>query len=229
MDNYYIDRLSAEKLKLCYEFAPPRVKQYLDAESEFVRQKIHPGDIVLELGCGYGRILPAIAGKARAVVGIDISLPSLVFGREIINHIPNCFLAHMDALHLSFYDNSFDAVLCIQNGISAFQVDGKALVRESLRVTRDKGTIIFSSYSDKFWEHRLEWFRIQSKAGLLGVIDDNKTRDGRIVCQDGFTASTVNSIQFVELTSEFNVDANIIEVDESSLFCEIISRKEYAK
>jgi SAM-dependent methyltransferase len=228
MDNYYIDRLSAEKLKLCYALASPRVKQYLDAESEFVRQKIHPGNLVLELGCGYGRILPAIAGKARAVVGIDISLPSLLFGRETIKDVPNCFLAQMDALQLSFYDNSFDTVICIQNGISAFQVDRKALVRESLRVTRDKGTIIFSSYSEKFWEHRLEWFRIQSKGGLLGVIDDNKTRDGRIVCQDGFTASTVNSIQFLELTSEFNVDTNTIEVDESSLFCEIIPRKGHA-
>jgi 2-polyprenyl-6-hydroxyphenyl methylase/3-demethylubiquinone-9 3-methyltransferase len=228
MDNYYIDRLSAEKLKLCYELATPRVKQYLDAESEFVRQKIYPGNLVLELGCGYGRILPAIAGKARAVVGIDISLPSLLFGRETIKNVPNCFWAQMDALRLSFFDNSFDTVICIQNGISAFQVDGKALVRESLRVTRDKGTIIFSSYSEKFWEHRIEWFRIQSKAGLLGVIDDNKTRDGRIVCQDGFAASTVNSIQFLELTSEFNVDTNTIEVDESSLFCEIIPRKGHA-
>jgi 2-polyprenyl-6-hydroxyphenyl methylase/3-demethylubiquinone-9 3-methyltransferase len=228
MDNYYINRLSAEKFKLCYELATPRVKQYLDAESEFVRQKIYPGNLVLELGCGYGRILPAIAGKARAVVGIDISLPSLLFGRETIKNVPNCFWAQMDALRLSFFDNSFDTVICIQNGISAFQVDGKALVRESLRVTRDKGTIIFSSYSEKFWEHRIEWFRIQSKAGLLGVIDDNKTRDGRIVCQDGFAASTVNSIQFLELTSEFNVDTNTIEVDESSLFCEIIPRKGHA-
>ncbi len=228
MDNYYIDRLSAEKLKLCYELAPLRVKQYLDAESEFVRQKIHPGNLVLELGCGFGRILPEIASKARAVVGIDISLPSLLFGRETIKNVPNCFLAQMDALQLSFYDNSFDTVICIQNGMSAFQVDRKALVRESLRVTRDKGTVIFSSYSEKFWENRLEWFRIQSKAGLLGVIDDDKTRDGRIVCQDGFTASTVNSIQFLELTSEFNVDTNTIEVDESSLFCEIIPRKGHA-
>ncbi|MCK4311038.1 MAG: class I SAM-dependent methyltransferase, partial [Methanomicrobia archaeon] len=59
--------------------------------------------------------------------------------------------------------------------------------------------------------------------GLLGEIDHEKTRDGMIVCKDGFTATTVRSHQFLALTAELNLNTKIVEVDESSLFCEITS------
>lgn len=65
------------QLKRVYDIAPPRVSQYLDAEVIHVLKKIRPADLVLELGCGYGRILPTLAESARWVAGIDITAPSL--------------------------------------------------------------------------------------------------------------------------------------------------------
>jgi len=224
MKEYYIEKLSAERLKICYEIAPHRVKQYLEAELNHVLDSIHANDLVLELGCGYGRILPALAAKARCTIGVDTSFSSLLLGRNMLSSVSNCLLIQMNAEQLSFIDRSFDVVVCIQNGISAFHADQKRLVSESIRVTKIGGTILFSSYSDKFWRHRLEWFRLQSEAGFLGEIDHDKTRNGVIVCKDGFTASTVGSDQFFALCSEFNVDKKIVEVDKSSLFCELVPR-----
>jgi 2-polyprenyl-6-hydroxyphenyl methylase/3-demethylubiquinone-9 3-methyltransferase len=129
----------------------------------------------------------------------------------------------MDAVNLEFGDDYFDAVLCIQNGISAFHVNQTDLIKESIRVAKHGGLILFSSYSSKFWEHRLEWFQLQSEAGLLGEIDYEKTKNGVIVCKDGFTATTVSPEQFESLTSGLkDIHVNITEVDESSIFCEII-------
>ncbi|MCK4595836.1 class I SAM-dependent methyltransferase [candidate division WOR-3 bacterium] len=221
MKGYYSDKLSAERLKRCYEIAPPRVQQYLKEEVNYVLQKIHPGDTVLELGCGYGRILPQLTQRAHRVIGIDTSLVSLYIGRETLCDISNCFLVNMNAIRLAFNDRAFDLVVCIQNGISALHVAQKDLIRESIRVTKVGGTILFSSYSDKFWKDRLEWFELQSKAGLLGVIDNEKTRDGVIVCKDGFTATTVSPDQFLSLTTGFNVNVQVVEVDESSIFYEV--------
>ena len=220
---YYNDKLSAERLKYCYEIAPPRVCQYLQAEENHVLEKIRPGDIVLELGCGYGRILPQFAQKAGWVIGIDTSLASLLLAREMPGDMSNCHLLCMDAVQLAFRDRIFDCVVCIQNGISAFHVNQQDLVRESLRVTKPGGTVLLSSYSDKFWEDRLHWFQLQSEAGLVGEIDHEKTGDGVIVCKDGFTATTVRLHQFRSLTAQLDVDTRIVEVDESSLFCEIVS------
>jgi 2-polyprenyl-6-hydroxyphenyl methylase/3-demethylubiquinone-9 3-methyltransferase len=221
MNSYYSDRLSAERLKRCYEIAPPRVQQYLGAELNHVCERICPGDVVLELGCGYGRVLPALAGKAKMVVGIDTSLSSLLLGREMLRRHSTCILINADAVRLALRDHVFDVVVCVQNGISAFHVDKEELIRESIRVVKRGGLVLFSSYSHKFWKHRLEWFRLQSEAGLLGEIDYEKTRDGVIVCKDGFVATTVGGKQFLSLTSEFKVDTKIVEVDDSSLFCEI--------
>ena len=224
MESYYAERLSGTRLKQCYDIAPPRIIQYLDAELAYVLGQLDGGQSVLELGCGYGRILADLAEKAEFAVGIDMSLESLRLGRNRLSHLSNCSLVSMNATSLAFPASVFDRVVCIQNGISAFHVDQVELIRESIRVTKSGGTVLFSSYSEKFWEERLEWFRLQSENGLLGEIDLEKTRDGMIVCKDGFTATTVRPDHFRSLIKQFDVDARIVEVDRSSLFCEITVR-----
>ncbi len=222
---YYAEKLSAERLKRVYEIAPPRMRQYLEAEIEYVMTKIRPSDIILELGTGYGRILPYLARITGTIMGIDSSLSSLRFGSQTVSGLFNCQFACMDAVKLAFQDDVFDMVVCIQNGISAFHVDQKELIAEAVRVTKAGGTVLFSSYSEKFWPERLEWFRMQSEAGLLGEIDYEKTKDGVIVCKDGFSASTVSESRFRQLTAGLDGRVSLIEIDESSLFCEIIAAK----
>jgi 2-polyprenyl-6-hydroxyphenyl methylase/3-demethylubiquinone-9 3-methyltransferase len=76
-------------------------------------------------------------------------------------------------------------------------------------------------YREKLSAARLAWFVLQVKAGLVGEIDRGRTGDGRIVCTDGFTATTFTARQFEALAGEIGVDARIVEVDSSSVFCEI--------
>jgi len=221
MQGYYSQKLSAERLRLCYKIAPPRVKRYLEAEIEFVLQKTRSSDLVLELGCGYGRVLQKLVAKTKTVVGIDTSHASLQLAQKTIGNNPSCHLFLMDAIELGFRDRQFDMVICIQNGISAFKVDQRRLIEEAMRVTHSAGTVLFSSYSERFWEDRLEWFRLQSEHGLIGKIDNDATGDGVIICKDGFRASTVNPDDFISLTSGLNLDPIITEVDGSSIFYEI--------
>ena len=218
---YYSERLSAERLRKCYEIAPPRVRRYLDCEIRHVAARLGESDIVLDLGCGYGRIMERLADSAGLIVGIDTSPSSLRLGREYLRRYMNCRLIRMDAGALAFCNDAFDVVLCLQNGLSAFKVDRSSLVRESLRVTRPGGRIFLSSYSENFWQDRLEWFQMQSDHGLLGEIDQTATGDGVIVCKDGFVATTVSAEEFATLTSGLGTDIRIEEVDGSSIFCEI--------
>ena len=221
MGGYYSQKLSGERLRLCYEIAPPRVKQYLEAEIEFVLDKMESSGLVLELGCGYGRVLRRLLGKAKTVVGIDTSLASLSLAQDAVCKQSHCHLFMMDAVEMGFCDRQFDTVVCIQNGISAFGVDRRKLIGEAMRVTHSGGIVLFSSYSERFWEDRLEWFRIQSEKKLVGEIDDEATGNGVIVCKDGFKASTVGPDDFVRLTSDLDVDPIVTEVDNSSIFYEL--------
>ena len=225
MDNYYSDKLSAERLRRCYELASPRVQQYLEAEIDYVRRKIRPGDGVLELGCGYGRIIPRLAAKSGLIVGIDTSYLSIMQGFNLIKNIDHCHFLVMNAVQLGFPDRTFDRVVCIQNGISAFHADPRILVREAVRVTKPGGSAIFSTYADQFWPHRLEWFKLQADAGLVGEIDYEKTGNGVIVCRDGFTATTIRPQEFKEYTEGIKAEIRIEEVDQSSVFYEIILPK----
>jgi 2-polyprenyl-6-hydroxyphenyl methylase/3-demethylubiquinone-9 3-methyltransferase len=220
MNRYYSDKLSAKELQRVYEIATPRIRQYLKAEIDFVLDNVSSTDSVLETGCGYGRVIKELCTKARLVAGIDTSLGSLRLATDELYN-DNYTLYCMNAVSTGFADNTFDLVTCIQNGISAFKVDKLKIIRETIRITRPGGTVLFSSYSEKFWDDRLEWFQLQSDEGLLGEIDYSKTGDGVIVCKDGFKATTVTPDDFRKLTLQLGLTSQIIEVDNSSLFCKI--------
>ncbi|MFH0883672.1 MAG: class I SAM-dependent methyltransferase [bacterium] len=221
MTDYYAQKLSAERLEHVYEIASLRLRQYLDAEAEYVTSHLKPGDRLLELGCGYGRLLPGWVERCATVVGVDSSLESLRYGLEKDLPDAGLHLLAMDAGQLGFPDETFDVVACVQNGISAFKVEPAHLIREALRVTRPGGIALFSSYAEEFWPERLAWFRAQAEEGLLGPLDEQRTGNGVIVCSDGFTATTFTRGDFIHLTSGLNANVLIEEVDSSSLFCVI--------
>jgi SAM-dependent methyltransferase len=219
--NYYARTLYGENLKRVYDIAPPPVKQYLEAELNYVSEQVRGMDTVIELGCWYGRVLKPLSSHVNTVIGIDTSFKTLKFGTDYLSDVANCYLLQMDASRLGFASCTFDAVLCIQNGISAFRVDSHLLVKEALRITRPGGVLLFSSYSPKFWEHRLEWFRMQAHEGLIGEIDESRTGDGIIVCKDGLRLTFVGEKQFVTLFKTEKTTVSVAEVDESSVFCKV--------
>ena len=222
LTGYYDRRLAGPRLRQCYELASPRVRRYLEAEIEHVSGRLSPDDDVLELGCGYGRVALRLADKARRVVGIDTAEESLRLARILAGDRRNCRFLRMDALETSFPDGTFDAVVCVQNGICAFGVSPVELLREALRVTKPGGQLLFSSYSDRFWDERLAWFEAQVSAGLLGPIARGETGNGVIVCEDGFRAGTMSAAGFTTVCAALALRGDIVEVDGSSLFCQVV-------
>ncbi|MEW6073689.1 MAG: class I SAM-dependent methyltransferase [Planctomycetota bacterium] len=220
MTGYYSTALQAERLRRCYEVAPPRVRRYLAAEVEYAAREIGPGERVLDLGCGYGRLLGAFATRGARVLGIDTSLASLCLARPAAR-VHGAALARMDAARLALAPGAFDVVLALQNGVSAFHADPSTLLREAVRVAAPGGRVLFSTYAAAFWPERLAWFEIQAAHGLVGEIDRARTGDGVIVCRDGFTASTARPEDFRAWAAELGLACELAEVDGSSLFCTI--------
>jgi 2-polyprenyl-6-hydroxyphenyl methylase/3-demethylubiquinone-9 3-methyltransferase len=109
-------------------------------------------------------------------------------------------------------------LLCLQNGLSALKGDTLKLIEISLRALLKGGKAYFSTYSAKFWQYRLAWFKEQVDKGLLGELDEEQTKDGVIVCKDGFRAVTFTENDFVKLGESSGCRYEIKEVDDSSLF-----------
>jgi SAM-dependent methyltransferase len=215
---YYAKKLGGIKLEKVYELANARVRRYLRTEIDLIASILDPGLNILELGCGYGRVLSAFAHSVEEAWGIDNSTESLALAAE---RYPDLHLRQMDAVHLEFEDDAFNLVFGVQNFISACKVEPRQLLLEAMRVTKPGGRVILTSYTPQFWPHRLEWFRTQADHGLLGEIDDTATGDGVIVCTDGFKATTFSLDDFKKLASSCVAEADFYTIDDSSVVLEV--------
>lgn len=226
-ENYYAQNLNAQKLYYVYQTKHERIRQYLESELSFVRKNLGGMERVLELGAGYGRIVKELAPDCKEIIGIDISKDNIMFGKNYLEGISNAKLIVMDAHNLKL-KGLFDVVLCLQNGLSAIKAEPISYISKLMNLLTEGGKAFFSSYSPKFWEHRLTWFHEQADKGLLSEIDMDKTKDGVIVCKDGFRAVTHSPEDMDTFGKASGFPYEVIEVDNSSIFL-IITRTTEAK
>ena len=107
--SFYSKKLFASKLRKAYEIASPRIQQYLDAEIQYVIDHLQASDTVLELGCGYGRVLKRLAKNVNRVVGIDIAKASLKYAEIYLVDHKNIDLHYMTARSINFAEKSFES------------------------------------------------------------------------------------------------------------------------
>lgn len=120
-----------------------------------------PGQRILEVGVGTGLSLPHFRSDSR-VTGIDISEDMLAKARRRVEEEK---LAHVDALHvmdaehLEFADNSFDAVLALY--VAPVVPSPANFAAEMRRVCIPGGTIVLvnhfmsENWAVRFFEKRL--------------------------------------------------------------------------
>jgi len=225
--NYYAKSLNSQRLYEAYQTKYPRVKEYHLEEINFAKDTLCGTEHVLELGAGYGRIMKELAPSCKSIVGIDISKDNVAFGKEYLQYVSNAELFVMDANEIepAAFEFAFDVVLCMQNGLSAMKVEPFSYVEKIMNLISTGGRALISTYSAKFWPHRLDWFMEQAEKGLLGEIDLEQTKDGVIVCKDGFRALTHSTEQLEEIGKHSGYPYEIHEVNESSVFL-VINKKQ---
>lgn len=224
MSNYYAKRLNSQSLFQVYATKIPRIQQYLDEEIGYVCQHLTGKEKVLEIAAGYGRIIRQLAPHCATIVGMDISEDNVELAQDYLKDYPNASMIHMDA-HYIHLDEKFDVVICLQNGLSAIRGD-KAEIDAIIDLLAPGGTAYFSTYSARFWDWRIKWFEEQAKKNLLGELDYNKTKDGIIVCKDGFKATTQTPENYEQIGKRIGLPYEIVEVDRSSLFLVVHNNKQ---
>lgn len=220
MKDYYINNLSGNHLHQVYALADDSVTGYLQGEIDYCLAKIKPGDRILELGCGYGRIIKALASDIYHVSGIDNAPANIDLAIAYLDDHAMTDIKLMSVDALDYDDASFDLVLCMQNGLSAFGLDPLTVIKEACRVLKPTGRLICCTYSEAFWDTRLRWFRLQSDAGLLGSIDEENTKDGVIKCVDGFVSSAITTKGFEDYAEQLNLNIAIDNLTSGSLVAE---------
>ena len=101
--------------------------------------KITAGGRVLDVGCGTGSLVSAVAAAPHAaIVGIDPALPSVQYARTRFTD-PRITIDHGNALALPYPAGSFDHTLSLL--VLMFITHPEKAASEMRRVTRSGGTV----------------------------------------------------------------------------------------
>jgi len=129
---------------------------------DFNRLDIHPGDRVLDIGCGEGRhIIKAGQQNGTMCVGADFGFENLVeTQKKIVFHqafndiaCKSIDLSCMDVTNLPFKNSSFDIIICSEV-LEHIPDDAKAL-SELVRILKP-GKILAVSVP-RFWPEKICW------------------------------------------------------------------------
>jgi SAM-dependent methyltransferase len=125
-------------------------EQQLDELLEAVEARIEPGQTVLDVGCGVGRLTRVLARRAAHVYALDVSAEMLAKGRELNGELGNVTWQQNDGTSLQpMTDESMDAVV---SHVVFQHIPDAAItlgyVREMGRVLRPGGWAAFQISND---------------------------------------------------------------------------------
>ncbi len=126
------------------------------ADETLRRLPVRPGDRLLEIACGTGRLLEKIEARypAAGLTGADLSLQMLKLAAR---RGPHFRLANADAVALPYPDRSFDTVVCSNS--FHFLPDPASALREMSRVLKPVGTLQLTDWCDDYvWCRLCDWY-----------------------------------------------------------------------
>jgi SAM-dependent methyltransferase len=116
---------------------------------------VNENDVVLEIGCGVGRVAKQLAPRCRKWIGCDVSPNMLELARERLREFSNIELVETSGHDLKpIVDLSVDLVYCTVVFMHLEQWDRYNLVQEAFRILRPGGKLFVDNAnlcSDEGW------------------------------------------------------------------------------
>jgi ubiquinone/menaquinone biosynthesis C-methylase UbiE len=127
------------------------VKDPTSTDAAYIRMidtlNIKPTDVVLDVGCGFGRSLPYLSCSAKKVVGVDISSEMIKEAEKLTSSCNNITLQVSESEDMDIEDSSIDKVICFAAFDAMYQK--KALI-EFNRICKIGGAVLLTGKNDNF-------------------------------------------------------------------------------
>lgn len=107
---------------------------------------VHPTDVILEIGCGVGRVGKILSGQCSKWIGTDISGRMLQYAAQRLTGLNNIELVELATVGLQeIADSSVDLVYCTVVFMHLYEWDRFKYVHEALRVLKPGGRCFFDN------------------------------------------------------------------------------------
>lgn len=133
----------------------------LKSEKIVFSQYIPENAMILDVGCGVGRITNFLFNEGKNIIGIDISVGMI---KQAKKNFPSIKFKECDITNLMFSDNIFNVIIFSFNGLMTIPGNSNRndAVKEVYRTLSKDGLFIFSTpfldnkINTTFWEDRLK-------------------------------------------------------------------------
>jgi ubiquinone/menaquinone biosynthesis C-methylase UbiE len=116
---------------------------------------VRPDDVVLEIGCGIGRVGKVLAPLCKAWIGCDVSGKMLAHAKSRLKELNNVRLVETSGVDLApIQDQSVDLAYCTVVFMHLDEWDRYSYVLEAKRILRPGGRIFVDSFNlchDRGW------------------------------------------------------------------------------
>lgn len=124
----------------------------MPARVRFLEKSVEPTSRVLDVGCGGGYMIDAIARENLELVGIDLAQQALVAAHtRALQQQYDAKLMRASALNLPFADDAFDGVVCTD--VLVHVPNPRRVIAEISRVLQPGGWLHFSSINRNWLAH----------------------------------------------------------------------------
>jgi ubiquinone/menaquinone biosynthesis C-methylase UbiE len=107
---------------------------------EILRKFVSPDSVVLDLGCGIGRVDKYLSPYCKRLCGVDVSDRMLALAKKRLTGIPNVELYRNNGRDLSqFRDETFDLIVALLLFHHLDRQDAKIYLGEIIRVLKQDG------------------------------------------------------------------------------------------
>jgi SAM-dependent methyltransferase len=127
---------------------------------------VGPDDVVLEIGCGVGRVGAKLAPRCRQWIGADVSTNMLHYARTALGGFENVSFVRLNGVDLhGIRDESIDVVYCTAVFMHIDEWDRHRYVAEAYRVLRPGGRVYVDNFGlsgDMGWSLFLETSKVDA-------------------------------------------------------------------
>jgi ubiquinone/menaquinone biosynthesis C-methylase UbiE len=146
-----------------YDFWEGQGREYEDLAERIALRALLPssGDVLIEIGAGYGRLADLYNGYRRVVL-LDYARSQLEEARRYLSHTDRYIFVVGDVYHLPFVDDLFDALTMVR--VMHHLADVAGALAELQRVAHSGGTLVLEHASKQHLKaigrwllHRQTW------------------------------------------------------------------------